>query len=54
MGHKPDRSNYHIPADREFQTHFGPEGGEATMYDKYNLDARMRRMYPSLFRKKKK
>ena len=54
LGHYPDRSNYHIPADREFQTHFGAEGGEATMYDKYNLDARMRRMYPSLFRKKKK
>ena len=53
-GRKPDRSNYSMPEDYEMQTHYGSKGGEYTLFDKYNSDARMRRMYPSLFRKKKK
>ena len=53
LGYTPDHSNYRMPIDYEFQTHFGSEGGESTMFDRYNLDARMRRMYPSLFNKKK-
>ena len=53
-GHTPDASNYRTRDDYEMQTHTGAKGGEATMFDEYSGSERMRRMYPSLFRKKKK
>lgn len=53
-GRTPDVSNYRTRADYEMQTHTGAKGGESTMFDEYSMGARLRRMYPSLFRKNKK
>jgi len=34
-GKRPDASNYWMRDDREYQSHFSPEGGEKSLYDKF-------------------